>query len=442
MTIQRPRVRGVVCAVTSVALFWVIGLMQSNANAQTEPDILTLELQKPENVTVSRTYDRGRSQFTVAITWEEAPDSLTAFIHQPDTTGWHLVSPPDSISTPRSRGAYSGNIDRTAWFKAQQESGRVGEGTIVLQYLIRGEERWFGQINVGAGYTPGSWIPIFFSTNLGDTLDLGLELSFSEGNIDGQAEFIVGMEDYEGFHVWRGVKSDGSDLQVIGEISKEEAHRAGFPGGNFVDSLYLYVIIPALRTVGVYHSPFTIECLGFEIRADLEDNELWWFDCGAINGFTYYYLVTNFDRGYNVPSSRQGLSKVDRCQPLPDASLSTECKGELVEVPIYVDVQDDLKQVYAVPNPYRSGGSRLTTPNYHNFPDDMVRFVNVPLNCKIKIYNVAGDLIWEYEHYGPGGNIEWNVRNQSDEDVASGVYVFKIEDSVGGTVFGRLVVIR
>jgi hypothetical protein len=203
------------------------------------------------------------------------------------------------------------------------------------------------------------------------------------------------------------------------------------------------VIIPALRSVGVYYSPFTIDCLGFEIHEDLEDNEFWWFDCGAINGFTYYYLVTNFDRGYSVPSSRQGLNKFDHCQPLPDDEpLSSDCREELVEIEIAVDPQNDLRNVYVVPNPFRTGGSRLTTSNYHNFPDDMVRFVNVPLNCKIRIYNVAGDLIWEHEHYGPAGNIEWNVRNRSDEDLASGVYVFKIEGSGGGTVFGRLVVIR
>lgn len=414
--------------------------MPSQVIAQTAADSLTL--QPPLDITISRTHDPNRNQFTVSITWGELPDSLTAFIHPPDTTGWHLVSPSDSISVPRSRGAYTGDIDRTAWFKAQQESGRVGEGTLVLQYLIRREEQWFGQIDVGAGYTPGTFIPIIFSTALDDTLDLGLELSFSEGNIDGQAEFIVGMEDYEGFHIWRGIESDGSDLVIIGEISKEEAARAGSPGGNFVDSLYLYVIVPSLRNTGVYYSPFTIECLGFEIHADLEYNEFWWFDCNAINGFTYYYLVTNFDRGYSVPSSRQGLNKEGRCQPLPDNPLSPECQDELVQIRMEVDAKDDLQAVYAVPNPYRTGGSRLTTENYHNFPDDMVRFVNVPIECKIKIFNVAGDLIWEHQHNGPGGNIEWDVKNQSDEDVASGVYVFKLEDTTGGAVYGRLVVIR
>jgi hypothetical protein len=427
----------------SLVVLCVIGTISTVTHAVTAQETPGLELRKPENVTISRTYDPSLNQFKVAISWEELHDSLTAFIHQPDTTGWHLVSPPDQISVPRSRGWYSGDIDRTAWFKTQQESGVVGEGTLVLQYLIRREEHWFGQINIGAGYTPGSWIPIVFTTADDDTLDVGLEISFSAGNVDGQSEFIVGMEDYEGFHIWRGIETDGSDLVVIGEISKEEAFKSQLPGGNPVDSLYLYVIIPTLRNVGVYHSPFSISCLGFTIRADLADNQFWWFDCEASNGFTYYYLVTNFDRGYNVASSRQGLNKFDRCQPPPDnLPLAPECQEELVRIRIDVDTQNDLNKVYAVPNPYRTGGSRLTTANYHNFPDDMVRFVNVPIQCEIRIFNVAGDLIWEYQHNGPGGNIDWDVRNQSGEDVASGIYVYKIEDPGGGKVYGRLVVIR
>jgi hypothetical protein len=441
MTIGRPWVKGVVYAVSSLVILCAIGTPPESTFAQTAPDSLTL--QKAENITLERTYDPRLNQFKVFITWEELPDSLTAFIHQPDTTGWQLVSPPDSISVPRSRGWYNGDVDRTVWFKAQQESGVVGEGIVELQYLIRGEERWYGDIDVGSGYTPGDWIPIVFTTDDDDTLDVGLEVSFSEGNIDGQAEFIIGLEDYEGFHIWRGIEPDGSDLEIIGEISKEEAFRSPGPGGSIVDSLYLYVIIPSLRNLGVYNSPFSIECLGFTIRQSLDDREFWWFDCDAVNGFTYYYMVTNFDRGYNVASSRQGLNKFDRCQPAEgDVPLSPECQEELVQIQVDVDPQNNLNEVYAVPNPYRTGGSRLTTPNYHNFPDDMVRFVNVPLDCKIKIFNVAGDLIWEYEHHGPGGNIEWNVRNQKDEDVSSGIYVYKIENSTGGQVYGRLVVIR
>jgi hypothetical protein len=97
--------------------------------------------------------------------------------------------------------------------------------------------------------------------------------------------------------------------------------------------------------------------------------------------------------------------------------------------------------VYVVPNPVRTGTSRLTTDNYHNFPDGLVRFVNVPPNCTIKIFTVAGDLVWMNDHSDGSGNIEWDTRNYSEEEVTSGVYVYRIESS-SDTVFGRIVVIR
>jgi hypothetical protein len=273
-------------------------------------------------------------------------------------------------------------------------------------------------------------------------MDLGVEVRFSPGIVDTAGAFIVGLEDFEGYHIWRGIEPDGSDLQIIGELSKEEAFRGDNPGGSVVDSTYFYGVIPDLRATGVYHSPVSIDCIGFTIRIDLEDNGLFWFDCNAFNGFTYQYLVTTFDRGYLIQSGRQGLNKTGRCEPdtlgyaLPDS-----CIDDLAPITIQVDAQSNLGAIYAVPNPYRSGGSRLTTANYHNFPDDKIRFVNVPTNCEIRIYTVSGDLVWEYKHEG-GGNIEWDTTNRGGESVASGVYLYRVEDPDGGQVFGRLIIIR
>jgi hypothetical protein len=83
----------------------------------------------------------------------------------------------------------------------------------------------------------------------------------------------------------------------------------------------------------------------------------------------------------------------------------------------------------------------LTSENYHNFPDQFIRFVNVPTQCMIKIFTVAGDLVWEYDHNG-GGNVEWDVTNRNSYPVTSGVYVYKLEAPSGESVYGRIVVIR
>jgi hypothetical protein len=84
----------------------------------------------------------------------------------------------------------------------------------------------------------------------------------------------------------------------------------------------------------------------------------------------------------------------------------------------------------------------LTSENYHNFPDELVRFVNVPSDCTIKIFTVAGDLVWENEQVSNGGNVTWDLKNRGEESVTSGVYIYRIEKSDGDSVFGRIVVIR
>ena len=439
MTIRHPRVKGFVYSIAVLLVLCVSTMDASTASAQTAPD--SLVLQKPEDVAVWREYNASRNQFTVWVRWRDAPDSLAAMIHQPDTLAWSLVTPPDLLSYPSSRGAYIGDIDRTVQFRAVL-GGVVGQDSIPLTYSILREDQWTGRVQVGRGYTPGTFIPIVFRNPVGETLDLGIELSFTPGIIDAQGQFILGLEDFEGYHIWRGIEPDGSDFEIIGEVSKEEASKGSNPGGSLVDSLYFYDIIPDLRATGVYNSPFSIDCIGFTLSAELDNDELIWFDCNAFNGFTYYYLVTSYDRGYSVSSGRQGLTKFDRCQPALGVVLADSCRAEMVEMPIQVDPQSNLNAVYAVPNPFRTGGSRLTTENYHNFPDDKVRFVNVPTDCTIKIYTVSGDLVWEYDHVNSVGNIEWDTTNRGGESVTSGVYIYRIEDPNGGQVYGRLIIIR
>ncbi len=439
MSPRRPRVTGVIC------LFFMA--MFSGEGAKGSPlGQDSLQLHQPENVSVEAVMNVVSRRFLVFVFFDDVPDSLGTFIHQPDTVGWRVTTAQESLSVPSTSGFYKGDIDRTINFLAVQ-GGVVGQSDSVgIRYDIQEEEEWSNTVNIGLPYTPGDAIDFpFINAYTKETLDLGLQLSFSAGIVDQFGQFFVGCEDFEGFHIWRGIKPDGSDLVAIGELSKEEAAGGSLlPGGSIVDSVYYYDIIPRLRESGVYYFEQPVSCLGSKIRLPrgmrLGANQLAWFDCNVFNGFTYYYTVTTFDRGYNPGGGSQGLRKFDNCQPAEGEPYP--CPDEIVPVSLNVIPQNDLRRIYAVPNPYRTGGSVFTTPNYHNFPDNMIRFVNVPSNCSLKIYTVSGDLVWEVENREGLGNIEWDARNQSGEDVASGVYVYKIEDLSGNRVYGRLIVIR
>ena len=426
-----------------VVLVVLFAVPRSSAGQVSRPD--SLELQQPENVFVIPVMNANRQWFENYIFWEGPPDSMGTFIHQPDTLGWNAstsTSVQESLSVPMTSGAHTGDIDRTIGFRALR-NGRVGvggtdtTGVVTIRYEIIAQEVYNKTLDVGASYQPGDPIPLFFVNEFdGDTLDLGIHLHFGPGLIDSNGVFTVGVEDFEGFHMWRGVNADGSDLTVLGELSKEEAFR-----GSPLDQLYFGEIIDSLRSSGRYDRyGIQIDINGIHPNNVLGPDEFVWVDDNAFNGFTYQYAVTTFDRGYNVKSHSQGLFKFDNCpvtegEPFP-------CPDQLVPVTTIVTPQNDMMQVYAVPNPYRSGSSQYTTLNYHNFPDNKVRFVNVPAECKLRIYTIAGDFVFEINNTGGIGNLEWDTRNTAGSFVSSGAYIYRCENKNGEGVYGRLIIIR
>ncbi|NUM80664.1 hypothetical protein HUU42_07630 [bacterium] len=103
----------------------------------------------------------------------------------------------------------------------------------------------------------------------------------------------------------------------------------------------------------------------------------------------------------------------------------------------------DLKLIRVVPNPFYKFSSYQTTPD-----DKLIKFTNLPGNCTIKIFTVAGDLVKTIYHNATSDNdrvnplpyksmedfapnetsIElWNVRNHRGKLVASGMYIALIE---------------
>ncbi len=403
----------------------------------------TVTLQAPDNVRVIAKMNDDRRSFTNYMFWEDVPKEIGTFIHQPDTTGWHARSsrvPHDSLSVPTSGGVYVGSIDRTFTIANPSGSppGRVGVGSpghpaLRLTVIVDGgRETLNGEMDIGRGYTPGT--PIGCTVH---GIDLGFKLIFSPGIVDSTAQMRLGLEDFEGYHMFRGTTEDGSDLVNIGEVSKEEAFLA-IP----IDSIYFNELIPALRASGVYTIPGggTIDIRSVHPQGKLGANELMWLDSNAFPGFNYRYLVTTYDRGYNVSSTTQGLKKFDSCRVTE--AIPCPCPSELVSVSTELAPQKDLPQIYAVPNPYRSGSSQFTTENYHNFPDNKLRFYNVPDWCILKVYTPAGDLVWEFSQQSGTGTIEWDTKNLNGTEVASGVYLYRLESQSGNWMYGRIIIIR
>ncbi len=83
----------------------------------------------------------------------------------------------------------------------------------------------------------------------------------------------------------------------------------------------------------------------------------------------------------------------------------------------------DLRKVHTVPDPY------LVTSRFDRSPTTkQLMFVNLPPRATIRIYTLTGVLVDQIEHDDPSGagRAAWNLRNRSDQFVASGVYFFHI----------------
>jgi len=399
-----------------------------SVKAQSYIDTLTLIPLPPDTFMLER---HGGS---IVVRWYPVHDSLSAVIGTRDFSNWYTVGP--EIPTVDIVGYYIGDIDRHIIIqKTKATVDTLGHDPSIrmLAEIQESKDVYRKVFDIGANYyTPGDTIDlILVGAKTGDTLDLGIGLVFSEGIIDtfpnGEVpSFEMDLQDFEGFHIWRGTSPYPSEMEIIADLSKEDAYR-----GIDEDSLY-FLEWPRYDEQGRKYYEYV--------------------DKNVFPGFVYYYIVTTYDRGFFNGHTRHYKWDNYICEDGrliqyydPPNGEIIECKDAARKIEMTVDAGTDIKMVYAVPNPYRTGSSAETWPFYHNYPDMSIRLFNVPREADIKIYTVSGDLVWETHHSDPSGEngiVSWNTRNMNGEEVSSGVYIFKCESSDGKVVYGRIVIIR
>ncbi len=103
--------------------------------------------------------------------------------------------------------------------------------------------------------------------------------------------------------------------------------------------------------------------------------------------------------------------------------------------------------VKVVPNPY------LVRNEWERHRDfRKIKFINLPRQCKIYIYNLAGDLVRMISHTDTradigsvpgqfGGDEDWDLLNSAKQRVAPGIYLFYVESEDGRSQVGKFVLI-
>ena len=117
---------------------------------------------------------------------------------------------------------------------------------------------------------------------------------------------------------------------------------------------------------------------------------------------------------------------------------------QIVSDPAYFDTLAQELNVKVVPNPYVIFNEWQT-----RFVQRRVKFINLPSQCTIRIFNLNGELVRTLQHTATstgavsnnlGGDEWWDVLSENRQLVASGVYIFHIESDVGEQV-GKFVIV-
>lgn len=102
-----------------------------------------------------------------------------------------------------------------------------------------------------------------------------------------------------------------------------------------------------------------------------------------------------------------------------------------------------LKQVKVVPNPYVVSSILERQPYLRGRGERIIRFINLPSQCTIRIYTVYGDLVTTLEHNGlSDGTVKWDLRTNDGLEVAFGLYVYHIDAPGIGQHIGKFAIVN
>ncbi|UCE27747.1 MAG: hypothetical protein JSW52_03050 [Candidatus Coatesbacteria bacterium] len=154
-------------------------------------------------------------------------------------------------------------------------------------------------------------------------------------------------------------------------------------------------------------------------------------DNDVVNGTRYYYAVVAYDFG-------------DR-DPVTDVTTEPAIGGKnanALDIIPTMPVTNNLANVKVVPNPYR-GSADWEEWSPSGIRLGRIYFTNLPAECTIRIYTIAGDLVKTIARNDTEYGAEpWDLTGEAGVQVASGIYVYHIEMSGSDeTTIGKFAVL-
>ncbi len=242
---------------------------------------------------------------------------------------------------------------------------------------------------------------------------------------------ISGKKDFEGYRIYR--TNPGFDLTesqniINSAIKVSEIDSAGNSIGFNTGFLSVKLENPVT---------FPGDTVNYNYVYEVENQ---------LNGWQYIYSVTAFDKGdpeNNLESLESSLlSSLNKVIP-----GTTSTSDEDVEIGVY-------------PNPYYGKA-------YWDGSSERLRkinFYNLPTECEITIYTLSGDIVKRIPHNSSsngsdlrwfqtyskdgtqrmsGGEHSWDLITDSDQAIATGMYLFTVKDFSNGKIkTGKFLIIK
>ncbi|MBD3334285.1 MAG: hypothetical protein GF355_02110 [Candidatus Eisenbacteria bacterium] len=239
-----------------------------------------------------------------------------------------------------------------------------------------------------------------------------------------------GTPDFEGYRIYVSETKSQADFRQVREY-------------DLVDSLFYDTGLAALEGDSLTVVGGEGDTTVYVYRYDIPHVK---------DGFKYWVAVTSFDRGSpEVESLESGFSQ-NRTMVIP-GTPSVQQTGAADAVRVF-------------PNPYRGDA----VWDGLNARDRYLWFVNLPRRCTIRITTLAGDLVDTIEFdaatynareirgiFDPtdsrnperdlpvlsGGMAAWDMITRNDQAIASGLYLFSVEDhETGDHHVGKFLVLK
>ncbi|MCK6541331.1 hypothetical protein L6Q79_01465 [bacterium] len=275
------------------------------------------------------------------------------------------------------------------------------------------------EVTPGDGFVQVTW------DSLAERSEDAMALAGGFGQSNGFSDNFV-LHDFQGYRVYRSRTGLEGSFEKLAEFDKIDGY------GNVSE------LVLDSQGKWYYHSVYAGKNTGLQYA---------YVDSNVINGFTYFYKVTSYDIQPQIFGQDsidinvgQYIKKPILLPVSTEGGLRTEPK-HVTPKQAMATTKQDLNTVNVVPNPFyvmHEKGRR-------------VYFTGLPKNCTIRIFTVAGDLVRTLTHNATSFNDRdsfdpknphdapagftsseyWDLMNENNYSVASGVYIALISSPLG-----------